>query len=95
MSSIRYAVTGIILYSSPHNKEFSLFSTLFPSNNTLLNIKGVTMMKNLLSIVLAAVLMTGSAFAQEESELSKTMSKLAGGAIEGFLDRPVLHLATI
>lgn len=29
--------------------------------------------------------MTGSAFAQEESELSKTMSKLAGGAIEGFL----------
>ncbi|MFZ4622313.1 MAG: DUF6588 family protein [Bacteroidota bacterium] len=43
------------------------------------------MKKNLLSIVLAAVLLIGSAVAQEESELSKTMSKLAGGAIQGFL----------
>ena len=85
MSSIRYAATGIILYSSPHNKDISLFSFLFHPTTHFKNIKGVTMMKNFLSIVLAVVLLTGSAFAQEESELSKTMSKLAGGAIEGFL----------
>lgn len=37
------------------------------------------------SIALAVLLAVSSVFAQEESELSKTMSKLAGGAIEGFL----------
>lgn len=43
------------------------------------------MKRNLRLIAMATMALFSFSFAQEESELSKTMSKLAGGAIEGFL----------
>lgn len=43
------------------------------------------MKKTVLFITLAVVLLMGLAFAQDSSDLAKTMSKLAGGATQGYM----------